>query len=119
MHVKIGYTLFRLYSGYLAIQRIPFWDSDAEGKCYIGVDISAHKQNKKLQTYIEKISHLILKGKLRLCQLPGKDPAEIIVPLTNEEISSCGSIMNIGKELLLTFWEELATTIPKLTELNS
>ncbi|MGE9501621.1 hypothetical protein ACQP3D_24730 [Escherichia coli] len=47
-----------------------------------------HKQNKKLKTYIEKISDLILKGKLRLRQLTGKDPAEIIVPLNNEEISS-------------------------------
>ena len=47
-----------------------------------------HKQNKKLKTYIEKISDLILKGKLRLHPLTGKDAAEIIVPLTNEEISS-------------------------------
>ncbi|ERE72636.1 HERV-K-5q33.3 provirus ancestral Pol protein [Cricetulus griseus] len=47
-----------------------------------------HKQNKKLKTHIEKISDFILKGKLRLRQLTGKDPAEIIVPLINEEISS-------------------------------
>ncbi|MGU7584704.1 hypothetical protein [Enterococcus faecalis] len=31
-----------------------------------------HKQNKKLKTYIEKISDLILKGKLKLRQLTGK-----------------------------------------------
>ena len=59
-----------------------------------------HKQNKKLKTYIEKISDLVLKGKLRLHQLTGKDPAEIIVPLTNEEISS-SHIVSDEKQWLL------------------
>ncbi|KAL6040241.1 hypothetical protein STEG23_020317 [Scotinomys teguina] len=45
-----------------------------------------NKQSKKLKTYVEKISDLILKGKLRLRQLAGIDPAEIVVPLTKEEI---------------------------------
>ena len=45
-----------------------------------------HKPSKKLKTYVEKISELIFKGKLRLRQLTGMDPAEIVVPLTNEEI---------------------------------
>ena len=35
---------------------------------------------------MEKVSELILKGKLRLCQLAEIDPAEIIVPFTNDEI---------------------------------
>ena len=35
---------------------------------------------------MEKISELIIKGKLRLCQLAGKDSAEIIVPFTTDEI---------------------------------
>ena len=35
---------------------------------------------------MEKVSELILKGKLRLCQLAGIDPAEIIVPFNNDEI---------------------------------
>lgn len=48
----------------------------------------AHKQSKKLKTYIEKVSELILKGKLRLRQLVGMDPAEIVVPFTNAEIAS-------------------------------
>ncbi|KAL6065033.1 hypothetical protein STEG23_028902 [Scotinomys teguina] len=45
-----------------------------------------NKQSKKFKTYVEKISDLILKGKLRLRQLAGIDPAEIVVPLTKEEI---------------------------------
>ena len=40
-----------------------------------------HKPSKKLKTYVEKVSELIIKGKLRLRQLAGIDPAEIIVLL--------------------------------------
>ena len=35
---------------------------------------------------MENISELIFKGKLRLFQLTRMNPAEIVVPLTNEEI---------------------------------
>ena len=35
---------------------------------------------------MEKVSELIIKGKLRLCQLAGIDPAKIIVPFTTDEI---------------------------------
>ena len=35
---------------------------------------------------MEKFSELILKGKLRLCQLAGIEPAEIVVPLNKDEI---------------------------------
>ena len=45
-----------------------------------------HKPSKKLKTYVEKVSELIIKGKLRLRQLPGIDPADIIVPFTTDEI---------------------------------
>ena len=45
-----------------------------------------HKPSKKLKTYVEKVSELIIQGKLRLRQLAGIDPAEIIVPFTTEEI---------------------------------
>jgi hypothetical protein len=41
-----------------------------------------------LKAYIEKISELIIKGRIRLCQLSGTDPAEIGVPLTNAEMMS-------------------------------
>ena len=44
----------------------------------------SHKPSKKLKTYVEKVSELIIKGKLRLRQLAGIDPAEIIVPFTTE-----------------------------------
>ena len=43
---------------------------------YILEWILAHKQSKKLKTYIEKVSELILKGKMRLCQLVRMDLAE-------------------------------------------
>ena len=46
----------------------------------------SHKLSKKLNTYVEKVFELILKGKLRLHQLAGIDPAEIIVPFNNGEI---------------------------------
>ena len=41
-----------------------------------------------MKAYIEKISELIIKGRIRLCQLSGTDPAEIGVPLTNAEMMS-------------------------------
>ena len=35
---------------------------------------------------MENVSELIIKGKLKLCQLAGIDLAEIIVPSTTDEI---------------------------------
>jgi hypothetical protein len=53
---------------------------------------------------------LILKGKkIRLYQLTGIDPAEIVVPFTNDKIASYGQKINIGKELAVIFWEKLTT----------
>ncbi|KAL6077538.1 hypothetical protein STEG23_006736 [Scotinomys teguina] len=62
-----------------------------------------NKQSKKLKTYVEKISDLILKGKLRLRQLAGIDPAEIVVPLTKEEIEKLWAEKLYGKHLYLEF----------------
>ena len=53
---------------------------------YILEWILAHKQSKKLKTYIEKVSELILKGQMRLRQLVWMDLAEIVVK--NTEIAS-------------------------------
>jgi hypothetical protein len=39
-----------------------------------------------MKTHVEKLSELIIKGRIRLCQLSGTDSAETIVPLTNVEI---------------------------------
>jgi hypothetical protein len=44
----------------------------------------AHKQSKKWKT--EKISELIIKGRIRLCQFSETDLAKILVPLTNAGI---------------------------------
>lgn len=40
----------------------------------------SHKLSKKNKTYVGKVSDLILKGTLKLHQLAGIDPAEIVVP---------------------------------------
>ena len=45
-----------------------------------------HKPSKKFKTYVEKVSELIIKGKLRLIQSAGIDSGQIIVPFTAEEI---------------------------------
>jgi hypothetical protein len=45
-------------------------------------------QSKKLKAYVERISDLIIKGRIRLCQLSGMDQAYIIVAYTNAEIMS-------------------------------
>ena len=37
----------------------------------------AHKQSENSITYIEKISELIIKGRIRLCQLPGTDLTDL------------------------------------------
>lgn len=56
---------------------IPYRDFNEEGRHYHEMDILNHT-----------ICDLILKGKLRLCQLTGMNPIEIIVPFAKEEISS-------------------------------
>lgn len=70
-----------------------------------------HKHSKKLKAYIEKISELIMKGRIRLCQLSGTDTAEIVVPLTNVEIMPLLVINEDWKELVLTTWVKLITNI--------
>ena len=68
---------------------------------------------------MEKVSELIIKGKLRLHQLAGIDPAEIIMAFTAEEIKkSYGKTMNPGKVLVLIFWGEISSNYPKSDRLN-
>ncbi|KAL6090311.1 hypothetical protein STEG23_009234 [Scotinomys teguina] len=71
------------------------------------------KPNKKLKTYIEKISDLIHKGKLRLRQLTGMDPAEIVVPLTNEEVSSQLKDNEYWQRAFSNFLGEINNRYPK------
>ncbi|KAL6093193.1 hypothetical protein STEG23_016117 [Scotinomys teguina] len=71
------------------------------------------KPNKKLKTYIEKISDLIHKGKLRLRQLTGMDPAEIVVPLTNEEVSSLWKDNEYWQRACSNFLGEINNRYPK------
>lgn len=46
------------------------------------------QHSKKLKCYKEKVSALILKGKMRLQQFAEMDPAEIVVTFTNSESGS-------------------------------
>ncbi|KAL6055503.1 hypothetical protein STEG23_020485, partial [Scotinomys teguina] len=72
-----------------------------------------NKQSKKLKTYVEKISDLILKGKLRLRQLAGIDPAEIVVPLTKEEIEKLWAESEPWQRACSNFWGEINSKYPK------
>lgn len=50
------------------------------------MDFFAHKQYVKIKIYKGKFSELIIKRRIRLCQLSEIDQAEIVVPHTNVEI---------------------------------
>lgn len=78
----------------------------------------AHKQSKKLKTYIEKVSELILKGKLRLRQLVGMDPAEIVVPFTNAEIASLWVQNEHWQRACSNFLGEINNRYPKSKRLQ-
>ncbi|KAL6082528.1 hypothetical protein STEG23_004612 [Scotinomys teguina] len=71
------------------------------------------KPNKKLKTYVEKISDLIHKGKLRLRQLTGMDPAEIVIPLTNEEVSLLWKDNEYWQRACSNFLGEINNRYPK------
>ena len=70
-----------------------------------------HKPSKKLKTYVEKVSELIIKGKLRLRQLAGIDPAEIIVPFTADEIKKLWEDNEPWQRACATFFLDKSITI--------
>ncbi|KAL6036096.1 hypothetical protein STEG23_018017 [Scotinomys teguina] len=72
-----------------------------------------NKQSKKLKTYVEKISDLILKGKLRLRQLAGIDSAEIVVPLTKEDIEKLWAESEPWQRACSNFLGEINSKYPK------
>ncbi|KAL6070006.1 hypothetical protein STEG23_001515, partial [Scotinomys teguina] len=72
-----------------------------------------NKQSKKLKTYVEKISDLILKGKLRLRQLAGIDPAEIVIPLTKEDIEKLWAESEPWQRACSNFLGEINSKYPK------
>ena len=94
------------------------WDFNAERRRCLRMDIRCHKkQSEKLniRNYVEKVSELILKGKLRLCQLTGIDPAEFVVPFTNAELSSLWTENELCQTTCSHFFgERLTTNIPKV-----
>ncbi|KAL6078044.1 hypothetical protein STEG23_004480 [Scotinomys teguina] len=72
-----------------------------------------NKQSKKLKTYVEKISDLILKGKLRLRQLAGIDPAEIVIPLTKKDIEKLWAESEPWQRACSNFLGEINSKYPK------
>ena len=79
---------------------------------------SPHKPSKKLKTYVEKVSELIIKGKLRLHQLAGIDSAEIIVPFTTGEIKKLWEDNEPWKRACANFLGEINSNYPKSGRLN-
>jgi hypothetical protein len=73
----------------------------------------AHKQGKKLKTYIEKISELIIRSRIRFHQMSGTKLAEIVVTLTNAEIISSWVINEDWQEFVATIWVRLIENILK------
>ena len=63
--------------------------------------------SKKLKSYVEKVSELIRKAKTRLHQLAGIDPAEIVVPFTNVEMSSIWEENKHWQKALNNFFREI------------
>ena len=62
---------------------------------------------------MEKVSELILKGKLRLHQLAGIDPAEIIVPFNNDEIDKLWEESEPWQRACSNFLGEINNNYPK------
>lgn len=62
-----------------------------------------HKLNKKFKMYVEKVSKIIILGKLKLIQLAGIYSAEIIVPLLVMGLKNYRKIMNAGKDAVQFF----------------
>ena len=75
-------------------------------------------ESKKLKSHIENVSELILKRKLRLCQLVGVDPAEIVVPFTNAENSSLWTENEHWQRVSSNFREGLTINIPNAREFS-
>ena len=67
---------------------------------------------------MEKVSELIIKGKLRLRQLAGIDPAEIIVPSTTDEIKKLWEDNEPWQRACANFGGEINNNYPKSDRLN-
>ena len=63
---------------------------------------------------MENVSKLIIKGKLRLRQLAGIDPKEIIVPFSTDKIKKLWE----DNEPWQIFWKKLIVIIPNTIDLT-
>ena len=76
------------------------------------------QKTSKTKNYVEKVSELITKGKLRLHQLAGIDPAEITVPFTTDEIKSLWEDNEPWKRACANFLGEINSNYPQNDRLN-
>ena len=87
MQIKLSLNLIVFWL--FCLQLILLLDFYAKGRHYYTSNtFLAHKQSKTLKSSIEKFSELVIKGRIRLCQLSGTHPTEVIIPFTNAEIMS-------------------------------
>ena len=70
-------------------------------------------EQKNLKPYIENVSKLILKRKLRLQRLAGIDPAEIIVPFNNDETDKLWTESQPWQRTCSHFFGEINNKYPK------
>ena len=82
------------------------------------MNISPHKPSKKLKTYVEKVSELIIKVVLKLHQLAGIDPAEIIVPFTIDEIKKLWEDNEPWQRACVNFLGDISSNYPKSNRIN-
>lgn len=102
LHSKYTPIEILLQSEYITLELIFFLTTKKQVKCFFF----------KCSTYVEMISDLIIKGKLRLCQLPGIDIAEIIVPFINDAINKLYEESNSWQKSCSIFFEAINSNYP-------
>lgn len=82
------------------------------------MDFFAHKQYVKIKIYKGKFSELIIKRRIRLCQLSEIDQAEIVVPHTNVEIMQLWVINDDWQRACSNYLGEINNIYAKSKELQ-
>lgn len=72
-----------------------------------------HKSSKKLTTYLQKICLLIEKARIRLQQLCGQDPDEIIIPFSKQQQDIHWQLSDDWQRAFSNFMEKIHNIYPK------
>ena len=67
----------------------------------LGWTFLPYKLRQKFKPFVEKVSDLIIKIKLRLNQLARINPEEIVVPFTKMKLANFGKTRNLAKKIVL------------------